>query len=261
MMYSIIQHFKNPLRQTKPQFWNAKLRKYEAIFDLATHSFEEDKLDKIKCPTSAVIVSEVYRHQGAKCTDSTYRRRNPGLEHLVVVKCDKEWVVLGRLNHRAAISKTIVLSSEWSVASLVELIASGRILIDPLVKCRHCWQLADKSRYLESLMLGLPVSQIVLAASLVEKSQYTVVDGNQRLLCIAEFYGVATTDAAADNNNFALAKLDYRTELNGLNHQGIKADINFGSAAYDLDKALVRTVRLQHCSQVILDNLTKRLNK
>ena len=61
---------------------------------------------------------------------------------------------------------------------------------------RDAWNITRKSRFIESLILGFPVPQIVLATNNKEKGKFIVLDGKQRLLTILQFYG----DSATPNN-------------------------------------------------------------
>ena len=108
------------------------------------------------------------------------------------------------------ISEVILSSSDWSVETILDRFASEHIQINPNSWRRHAWDLVVKSRFIESIILGFPIPQILLAADLKERGKYAVVDGNQRLLSILEFYGETETG----NNGFVLTGLEFRTDLN-----------------------------------------------
>ena len=103
------------------------------------------------------------------------------------------------------ISKVTISSSDWTTETILDQLVRENIQIDPNSPRRDVWNLVVKSRFIESIILGLPISQILLAAY-AERGKHIAVDGNQRLLSILEFYGKSETE----NNCFALTGLEFR---------------------------------------------------
>src|ERR1700728_4209966 len=93
------------------------------------------------------------------------------------------------------LSDIVLYTLDWSVQSLLERIG-GTFNINPSFQRRDAWTHERKSRYLESLILGLPVPQIVVAEDGRNKGQFIVLDGKQRLITIKQF--------AAPNADFEL---------------------------------------------------------
>ncbi len=54
-------------------------------------------------------------------------------------------------------------ASDWTVETLVGQIEKGNIELSPEFQRREVWGLEKKSSFIESLVLGIPVPQIVLA--------------------------------------------------------------------------------------------------
>ena len=108
-----------------------------------------------------------------------------------------------------ALSNLALYTLDWSVGSLLERIG-GSIDIEPPFQRRDAWMQDRKSKYIESLMLGLPVPQIVLAESKTKKGQFIVLDGKQRLLTMKQF-------AAPDDKyrELILKKLEFLQQFNG----------------------------------------------
>jgi len=52
---------------------------------------------------------------------------------------------------------------------------------------RDVWSNQKKSNLIESILLNIPIPQIILAEKKDAKGQYMVIDGNQRLLSITQF--------------------------------------------------------------------------
>ena len=77
--------------------------------------------------------------------------------------------------------------------------------------------LTAKSRFIESVILGLPIPQIVLAE--VERGRFVILDGKQRLLSLMQFVG----RASGQNNLFRLTGLDVRHDLNKFDYNGLNS--------------------------------------
>jgi hypothetical protein len=97
-----------------------------------------------------------------------------------------------------------VSSSDWTAETLLRQIGRGNIDLNPEFQRREAWTTTKQSRYIESLIVGLPVPQIVLAERQGRKGQFLVLDGKQRLLSMQKFM----------SNNLRLTGLDLRPELN-----------------------------------------------
>ena len=155
------------------------------------------------------------------------------------------------------ISEVILSSSDWSVETILDRFASEHIQINPNSWRRHAWDLVVKSRFIESIILGFPIPQILLAADLKERGKYAVVDGNQRLLSILEFYGGTETG----NNGFVLTGLEFRTDLNGCTYKLIDSNFALNFIGEDLKAQVIRIIILRNWqSQSLLDNIYSRLN-
>jgi hypothetical protein len=154
------------------------------------------------------------------------------------------------------ISKVILSSSDWSIETIVDQFDRENIQINPSSHRRHLWNLVVKSRFIESIILGFPLPQILLAVNLEERGKYIVVDGNQRLLSILEFYGKSETE----NNGFVLTGLEFRTDLNGCTYESID-NICLNFIGENLKIQTIRTIILRNWqSQDLLDNIYSRLN-
>src|ERR1022692_3636066 len=59
--------------------------------------------------------------------------------------------------------KAVVFATDWTAETIVGQLAKGNISLDPIFQRRDAWTAARKSRFIESIILGLPIPQIVLA--------------------------------------------------------------------------------------------------
>jgi hypothetical protein len=81
---------------------------------------------------------------------------------------------------------------------------------------RLVWDDTKRSLFIESLLLNVPVPPVFLYEW--ELSRYEVVDGQQRLNSVVDFY----------QNAFSLKGLEKWSELNGLRYRGLPETIKRG---------------------------------
>ncbi len=105
----------------------------------------------------------------------------------------------------------VVTGTDWTVATLLDQLRRGNIDLAPNFQRRGVWQSIRKSRFVESLVLGLPIPQIVLAEKPGERGRFIVLDGKQRLLSIRQF--CAEPDRFEQDAGFAPMKLSELTLL------------------------------------------------
>jgi hypothetical protein len=85
-----------------------------------------------------------------------------------------------------AAGAAVVAPSDWTAATMVDQIRRKRVELSPSFQRRDAWQPTRKSRFIESLIVGIPVPQVVLAE--VNPGSYVVIDGKQRLLSLQQFF-------------------------------------------------------------------------
>ena len=119
-------------------------------------------------------------------------------------------------------SDVIVYSRDWTIETIYNQISLGNIDLNPKFQRRNAWTDEKRSKLVESIVMGYPVPEIVLAENPEKKRSYIVIDGKQRLLTIAGFI---------DNNKYSywdrnrLKKLDVRKELNGFGYDDIDDNV------------------------------------
>ena len=93
-----------------------------------------------------------------------------------------------RISELDEISEIVVSGTDWTTETILHQIIGGNIELNPRFQRRDAWSKIRKSRFIESIVLGFPIPQIVLANN-KERGKYIVLDGKQRLLTILQFYG------------------------------------------------------------------------
>lgn len=76
--------------------------------------------------------------------------------------------------------------ADYTVDGLVKRVREGSVYI-PEFQRGFVWSIKDASRFIESLLLGLPIPGIFLAKE-TDTGKLLVVDGQQRLLSLRHFY-------------------------------------------------------------------------
>ena len=91
---------------------------------------------------------------------------------------------IGQTNEKANL---IVFSRDWTVATILNQIEQGNIDLNPGFQRRNAWNDKKRSKLIESIMIGYPIPEIVLAEDKNKRNSFIVIDGKQRLLTIAGF--------------------------------------------------------------------------
>jgi hypothetical protein len=147
-----------------------------------------------------------------------------------------------RISELEEISGIVVAGTDWTTATIVDQLVRENIQLNPRFQRRDAWNIIRKSRFIESIILGFPIPQIVLASNEKERGKFIVLDGKQRLLTILQFYGRSETQ----NNSFALKGLEFRPDLNGYKHEDLEKNILFKSVLDALDNQTIRTTLIRN---------------
>lgn len=165
----------------------------------------------------------------------------------------------GDLTDTAETFTASVGGKDWTVETLVTQMRKGRIDLDPTFQRRNAWLGNRKSKLIESIMLGFPIPQIVLAEKLDNPGHYFVLDGKQRLLALRQFFVDPNDPRDEGFEPLRLGSLEVLSQLNRKDANALE------SARPDLYAAIenhsIRTVVLgQWNSQRLLLSLFLRLN-
>lgn len=137
--------------------------------------------------------------------------------------------------------QAVVTGTDWTVETILSQMRRGNFDLSPKFQRRDAWDAVRKSRFIESLILQLPVPQIVLAEKADSRGQYIVLDGKQRLLAIQQFATNSSLDPGG--NEFRLLKLsdlDMRPDLVSMSLSDLEESVEFLD---DLNSFLNQTIR------------------
>jgi hypothetical protein len=129
--------------------------------------------------------------------------------------------------------------TDWTTETIVNQLRRGNINLNPRFQRRNAWDGPRKSLFVESLILGLPVPQIILAEEKGKKGSFVVIDGKQRLLTLRQFSARPEGD---DFEQLRLTGLSDQPELNGLTYTALQQNDEFASKLNIFDNQTIRTV-------------------
>jgi len=136
----------------------------------------------------------------------------------------------------------VVSGTDWTTETIVSQLERGNIQLNPRFQRRDAWKRDRKSRFIESLIVGLPIPQIVLAESKQERGKFIVLDGKQRLLTILQFWGLGK----GDNNAYKLSGLTLRADLKKITFAKLSTDAAYEEDFNALSNQAVRTVVIRN---------------
>lgn len=136
----------------------------------------------------------------------------------------------------------VVGGNDWTTETIVSQLKRGNIQLNPRFQRRDAWKRDRKSRFIESLIVGLPIPQIVLAEQQPDRGKFIVLDGKQRLLAILQFWGLGE----GENNAFTLSGLTLRSDLKGMSLETLKTDPKYETEYNALCNQPIRTVVIRN---------------
>ena len=108
-------------------------------------------------------------------------------------------------------NQAVIWGTDWTTETRARQLEKGNIDLNPSFQRRDAWSEQEKSRLIESLMLGFPVPPIILAENKQKKNSYLVIDGKQRLLSIRRFYSNVSEKEFKEKNRKLYNKVRYRS--------------------------------------------------
>lgn len=149
-------------------------------------------------------------------------------------------------------NQAVIWGTDWTTETMARQLEKGNIDLNPSFQRRDAWSEQEKSRLIESLMLGFPVPPIILAENKQKKNSYLVIDGKQRLLSIRRFYSNVSEKEFKEKNlkekdafkQLKLKGLDILKDFNGKTYSQMQVE----NAEYinNLDNQSIRTIVIKN---------------
>lgn len=105
---------------------------------------------------------------------------------------------------------------DMSFGEIMNIYQDGDILISPEFQRLYRWSDYQKTRFIESILLGIPIPPIFVAED--ENGKWELVDGLQRLSTIFSFFGILKkneTELDIEKNNWIFTEGDIINSLGG----------------------------------------------
>ena len=156
------------------------------------------------------------------------------------------------------IESLVVYSRDWTVETILSQIEQNNIDLNPAFQRRNAWNDSKRSKLVESLIIGIPVPEIVLAEEKGKKRSFIVIDGKQRLLAIAGFHRPSRYSVWDQPK---LRELTTRPDLNGSTFEKMSADDASKGDIRNLMNSDIRcTIISSYESSQVLYDIFYRLN-
>lgn len=81
--------------------------------------------------------------------------------------------------------KVVIQPYDWPVRTLMDMVVEGDLVLDPDYQRNYRWSDLKASRFIESILLNIPVPVIYLAEE--SDGSYTIIDGQQRITSLFRY--------------------------------------------------------------------------
>lgn len=106
---------------------------------------------------------------------------------------------------------------DMSFGEIMSMYERDEIIIDPDFQRLFRWTEEQKSRFIETILLGIPIPPIFVAED--EHGRWELVDGLQRISTIFSFFGLLKT--LPERNNWSLLEGDLIKSQEGFNRESL----------------------------------------
>jgi Protein of unknown function DUF262 len=103
-------------------------------------------------------------------------------------------------------------SSEETVIWFRDRYSADELVLKPPYQRKPVWSAKQKCALIESILMGYPIPELYIQHGVnygdgAEKSEYGVVDGQQRIRTVLQFIGIDKNPTEQESNSFALDKV------------------------------------------------------
>lgn len=148
-------------------------------------------------------------------------------------------------------AQAVLYGTDWTVRTILQQIEDGNIDLSPDFQRRDAWSDKNKSRFVESVALQLPIPQIVLAERKQQRGTYIVLDGKQRLLTLAQFAANLDEDHPVSQelrnpNPLRLSGLKILENFNRKTYADIVSDVSLSGFRTQFDNHSIRSAIIRN---------------
>lgn len=112
--------------------------------------------------------------------------------------------------------KVLIQQYDYAVRTLMDMVIEGELTLDPDYQRQYRWSDDKASRFIESILLNIPVPVVYLAEE--SDGSFSVIDGQQRLTSLFRFLKPVELTSVFEGvglEELTLEGLKVRSELNG----------------------------------------------
>lgn len=155
-------------------------------------------------------------------------------------------------------SSIVVFSRDWTIETIFSQIMGSNIDLNPKYQRRNAWSDEKRSKLIESIIIGYPVPEIVLAEDQEMKKSFAVIDGKQRLLTIA---GFIAPEIFGYWDKPKISTLKVKSTLNGLTYDELKNNPKYSAEFRQFNNSALRCTIITNFTQNdVLYDIFYRLN-
>lgn len=166
---------------------------------------------------------------------------NPDDNVLIEESLDDSLEDLGSINNWTR--DAVLWSTDWTAETIFSQLNRNNIDLDPSFQRRSAWTDKKQSLFIESLILGLPIPQLILAENKGQRGSFIVIDGKQRLLSIRRFCSDGNT---SEFPPLKLKGLKGLSHLNNKSYSDIKHELNLSDDRSAFENASIRTIVIRN---------------
>lgn len=149
-------------------------------------------------------------------------------------------------------------SLDLSFNELLDMYNNEELIIDPDYQRAFRWSPGKESRFIESLILGMPIPPVFVIE--LEDGKYELIDGLQRLSSYFHFRGALELEAfdraVREGDELVLSDCDIVSELNGLTHSTLPSAMQIRLKRHFIRVEVIR----KDSDQRLRYHMFKRLN-
>lgn len=144
---------------------------------------------------------------------------------------------------KESFSEAVLWSTDWTTETIISQLKKGNIELSPNFQRRDAWGVDRKSKFIESIILGLPIPQIILAEVKEKRGSYIVIDGKQRLLSIRQF---ASEGGEDQFEPLKINGLKVLKDINGKTYEEITAEVDYDNYITAFENQAIRTIIIRN---------------
>lgn len=137
----------------------------------------------------------------------------------------------------------VLWSTDWTAETIISQLSRNNIDLDPTFQRRSAWNEKKQSLFIESLILGLPIPQLILAEAPGRRGAFIVIDGKQRLLALRRF---GADDSSSGFTPLKLRDLKELPDLNNKSYADLQQDLSLADDRAAFENASIRTIVIRN---------------